>query len=266
MSTICTQCQSLNPPSAKFCPGCGNCLVASSSQTQMLANSADAAVRMGLTSKTLVRPAPTSTMVRGNLIPPTRTGRVRRERVVFVVDVSGSMGERYNSTYIKIQSAIRACMSMVIEKKRIDPLDEIAIVVFNDKAIVLIALVPVGAHRAEIFHALQSLQADGGTDINEGLKAAEKLFDWGQTDVTNKIILLTDGHGGHPLGTAADLKSRGVIIHVIGVGDSPENVDERLLKQVASTVNNELQYWFIKDHHALVTEVTGLANKTVVAA
>ena len=65
------------------------------------------------------------------------------------------------------------------------------------------------------------------------------MFDWRRNDVVRGIILLTDGHGGHPLRTADDLKSRGVVIDVIGIGPSPSAVDEKLLKKVASVIEGE---------------------------
>ena len=57
---------------------------------------------------------------------------------------------------------------------------------------------------------------------------------------------MTDGHGGHPLRTAEELKARGVVIDVTGVGQDPAGVDEKLLKKVASVIEGELRYRFVK--------------------
>ncbi len=74
--------------------------------------------------------------------------------------------------------------------------------------------------------------------------------------------MLTDGQGGEPLATAERLKSRGVVIDVIGVGKTPSDVNEPLLKKVASNIQGELHYRFIKDHQSLIAHYTQLAHKT----
>jgi hypothetical protein len=68
--------------------------------------------------------------------------------------------------------------------------------------------------------------------------------------------------GGHPLRTAEDLKSQGVIIDVTGVGGSPAKVDDSLLKKVASILHGELLYRFIKDQRTLNRTFTALGGKT----
>jgi Mg-chelatase subunit ChlD len=195
------------------------------------------------------------------------TGRSanQREHVVNVMDISHSMDGEYDCQFTKLQAAIRANVTLVIEKAGIDPYDEVGIVVFDDSAQVMLPLSPLHSHKRQVIQTLQSLRSRGGTDINEGLKAAREVFDWSRTDVVRRIILLTDGQGGHPLGTAEDLKSRGVVIDVIGVGKDPSGVDEKLLRQVASVINGETYYRFIKDQKTLVGEFTRLARKTVTA-
>ena len=100
----------------------------------------------------------------------------------------------------------------------------------------------------------------------QGLRIARDAFDWHRKSVVRRIILLTDGHGGDPMETAEDLKSRGVVIDVVGVGRAPGAVDETLLHQVASVIEGETRYRFIKDQKTLVDHYTQLANKTAVCA
>ena len=57
-------------------------------------------------------------------------------------------------------------------------------------------------------------------------------------------------------------KAKGVIIDVLGIADSTDNVNTKLIKKVAPVVDGELQYRFIKDQQALVAHYTQLANKT----
>jgi len=190
----------------------------------------------------------------------------RLELTIFAQDISGSMNWPYDERYTKLQAGQRAVMSMVLEKGRLDPDDQIGLVAFDDKAKKILDLCPIVSHKHQILEAIQSLGIEGGTDINEGLKLAHEMFDWARPDVVRRIVLLTDGQGGHPLPTAEDLKSRGVVIDVRGVGDSPQNVDEKLLRKVASVVEGEVRYRFIKDSRALVDDYTRLANKTAVSA
>jgi len=190
----------------------------------------------------------------------------QREHTVFVVDVSGSMAMDYRGGMTKLEAAKRANVSMVLNKGQIDPNDEIGLVSFETYACRILNLCPIHSHKTQIIQAIQSLGLCGGTDINEGLKAARDTFDWSRSDVVRRIVLLTDGHGGHPLGTAEDLKSRGVVIDVIGVGENPSCVDEKLLRKVASLIEGEIRYRFIKDQQTLVAHYTRLAGKTATGA
>jgi len=190
----------------------------------------------------------------------------QREHTVFVNDISGSMSGAYDGGMSKLDASKRACVTMVLNKAQIDSNDEIGLVSFNHRAQHLLSLCPIHLHKPQIIQAIQSLMVNGGTDINEGLKATRDTFDWMRNDVVKRIVLLTDGHGGHPLRTAEDLKGRGVVLDVIGVGDHPSNVDEKLLKKVASIIEGENRYRFIKDQQTLVAHYTELANKTATSA
>ena len=49
---------------------------------------------------------------------------------------------------------------------------------------------------------------------------------------------------------------------MIGVGDHSGNVDEKLLRKVASFIEGEERYRFIKDSQTLLKTFTQLAAKT----
>jgi len=189
----------------------------------------------------------------------------QRELIVMVMDRSDSMGDPFDPGVIKLEAAVRAAINLILNKAQMDPQDEIALVAFNSKAKVLQGFHPIRTHKQQMIRLLQGLSPDNGTNIDEGMKAARDLFDWERRGVVRRVVLLTDGQGGDPLGTAKDLKSRGVVIDVIGVGDCPDNVDEDLLRKVASTVGGQLRYRFIKDSQTLVKHYTQLANKTATA-
>ncbi len=155
---------------------------------------------------------------------------------------------------------------MVLNKYQIDPDDEIGIVAFESCAYKLLDLCPMTNNKPLILQKLQSLTTLGGTDINKGLVMAESMFDWSRNDVVRRIVLLTDGDGGDPLLIAMNLKSRGLVLGAIGIGDSPRNVNEKLLRRVASVIEGENRYRFIKDSDDLVNHYTQLANKTSTCA
>ena len=271
MTQTCTQCGSPSQANARFCQNCGATLGATMVQgrTVIAQPPMQAAPPQGIDVKTIVQRAQKALGDAPISITPnevTQTLLDQREQTVIVEDKSGSMAERYDDSMPKIEAAIRANINMVLNKARIDPQDEVGLVTFDSQAQILLHLCPIISHKQQIINTLQSLDAEGGTDINEGLLVARGLFDWSRKDVIRRIVLLTDGHGGHPIRTAEDLKENGVVIDVIGVGDCPSSVEEKLLKKVASVIQGELRYRFIKDHQTLIAHYTQLANKTATTA
>lgn len=275
MSQQCPNCQVENPDAARFCGACGATLAATMVQgNTVVAAQPPPPPSVGSNPPVSPAPAPQSPPVRQPTFRPDQgvgpgssTHLMnQREHTIFVIDKSGSMAAPYNGQYTKIEAAIRANTTMVVTKAQIDDQDQIGIVAFESSAFPILPLSPIASRKRQIIEALRSLTCDDGTDINEGLKAARNMFDWSRNDVVRRIVLLTDGHGGDPLRTVGDLKSRGVVIDVIGVGADPSNVDEKLLKKVASTVDGELRYRFIKDQQTLVKHYTHIAGKTAISA
>ena len=138
--------------------------------------------------------------------------------------------------------------------------------VFEDSYRILLEPCPIRANKPEMIRILQSLPSGGGTDLDEPLVGIRDYWDRNADDAVRRIVLLTDGHGGDPLRTAEGLKAAGVIIDVVGIGPTPCDVNEDLLKRLASVVEGELRYRFIKDHRTLVQHYTQLANKTATSA
>ncbi len=260
MSQACYQCGTVNTMGARFCQNCGATVGATSAQGRTLiapsfTPEVDVATIVQRANErfgnTAVMPGPINSE-KGD----------QRELTFFVTDYSLSMGESFGGGQSKLQATMRACVNLVLNKAKIDAFDEIGLIVFNSRAQVLHPLASLMTQKRQILERLQTLAPNNGTDINEGLKAARDAFDWHRNDVTRRIILLTDGHGGNPLRTADELKSRGVVIDVIGVGEKPNKVDEKLLRKVASVIEGETRYRFIKDQQTLVDHYTSLANKT----
>lgn len=87
----------------------------------------------------------------------------------------------------------------------------------------------------------------------------------GKKTITKRVILLSDGghnaNGRSPVKRATLLKSAGVIIDCIGIGGSPEEIDEPLLKQIAScNPDGSIRYCFIGDKYQLIRKYESLAH------
>lgn len=267
MSAICLQCQTSNSSQARFCQNCGAVLAATSVQnrTVALASAPTVPGRSAFNPQTIQQQY-FQASCRPQISSPGRITTVidQREHVIEVLDRSWSMKEFYRDGITKLEAAIRAAITAICTREQIDPQDEIGLVIFNSQADILFDLHPICTHKRQMIQAIQSLQPDNGTDINQGLKKARDLFDWNRQDVIRRIQLLTDGHGGRPVRTAQNLKDQGVILEVTGIGESPGEVNEKLLKKIASVIGGELQYQFITDPKTLVTRYTQLGRKTMI--
>jgi len=180
---------------------------------------------------------------------------------VIVEDVSGSMGDTdYYPT--RLAGGIEASVEYINIRADQSPKDRIAIVAFDSSAWIVINLSSV-AQKKELIKAIRQLEIKGGTDIAEGLKKAYEIFKK-HLDSTNKrhIILLTDGHGGRPAKRAKKLKDEySVVINVVGIGGSCEDVNESLLREVATTDPDGFNHYrFIRDSKTLKEHYKHLAT------
>jgi uncharacterized protein with von Willebrand factor type A (vWA) domain len=180
---------------------------------------------------------------------------------VIVEDVSGSMGDAdYHPT--RLAGGIEASIEYINIRAKQSPKDRIAIVTFDNRAWVVIDLSSV-AQKEELIKAIRQLEIKGGTDIAEGLKKPAEIFEK-HPDSTNKkhIILLTDGHGGHPVKIANKLKDKySAILNVVGIGGSSKDVNESLLRKVATTDPDGFNHYrFIKDSMDLKEHYKHLAT------
>ena len=192
-------------------------------------------------------------------------GNVQREHVELVIDVSISMSEGFSGGVSKLEAAKNAAVNFIVSKHRLDPEDSGGLVSFCGKAKRVHTAVRLSEGKRDLLLAVQSLSIWGFTDLDAPLRLIQSESAGIGDGVTRRVVFLTDGHGGDPLRTADKMKSEGVVFDVIGIGDSPSSVNEKLLRQMASTVDGELRYRFIKDHQSLVTHYTLIAGKTQVA-
>jgi len=257
-------CGTLNHESAKFCMGCGHSLKAKSEQPKDVNGCASAPSGFDgdqvQTRIDEVKNFNTQMTQVWNHQPVTHCNLI--ELLLLVLDISGSMDGQFDRDMNKLQAANRAQRGLVLQKMSNDSNDEIGIVTFNHEAHCRVKLGPIHAISPQVLNTLQSLRAGGGTAQHEGLAMAEKNFEWHRENVLRRIVLLTDGHGGDPVPVAERLKSRGVVIDVVGVGHDPSAVNEPELKQTASVIQGESHYFFIKNYNTLVETFTHLSNKT----
>ncbi|NOG53093.1 MAG: VWA domain-containing protein [Planctomycetes bacterium] len=188
--------------------------------------------------------------------------RSQRELTFIIADVSGSMGAKFDRETTKMEASIQALTLFITNKAKLDPDDEIGVITFTNLARLLHPLSRLAEHKAKMITTIQSLKDGSGTDLATGLAAASSAFEWARNGVVRRIMMYTDGQGGDPVTIAETLKARGVVIDVVGVGSKPSNVNEPLLKRVASVIEGVVHYRFIKDHNTLDAHFTRLAGKT----
>lgn len=178
-----------------------------------------------------------------------------------VFDVSGSMGSSdYPPT--RLDGGILAAIEYINARVEQCPDDRIAVVSFNDAAQLVLPPTPI-THRDTIIRAIRRLTAAGGTDIAEGLRAAIDIFDnEPESNHLRHVNLLTDGQGGKPLKIASKLKEQyDAVIDVVGIGGSPCDVNEFLLRKLATTdPDGFCHYRYIKDPETLSEHYRQLAK------
>ncbi len=109
-----------------------------------------------------------------------------RMSVHLVIDTSGSMSGA------SIDNARTAARTLVA---RLHAGDTFSLTRFSDTAEVLVRRGPVGERRAAIQHAIESLHADGGTNIHDGLSAGYREASGGRADddPMRIVMLVSDG-------------------------------------------------------------------------
>ncbi len=215
----------------------------------------------------------------------------RPETVMSLIDLSPSMEEE-DWKPNRLAGAIKANTRLMEIKAARHPHDRMGLIGFWEKATVLHSPVSPVTHFNNLRNALKNADGGYGTNFTAALELAEKHlpnssgipsggllskmladifcetdgFANGRSDSGHlkRIILLTDGdhnQGGNPVNTANRLKKAGVIIDCIGIGGSPRDVNETLLKQIASqNPDGSPRYWFIGDQEKLVKTYESLAR------
>ena len=179
---------------------------------------------------------------------------------IVTLDASGSMiYDDYEPT--RWLASIEALENYLDLKKHRCPDDYVGVVGFASNPAVMVPPVPAQQITSSDLALLKGHNPDGKTNHEAGLELASRLLKLGRKLGQTRVIMLTDGWtttGSSPLETAQALKDRGTIIEVIGVGGKPTDVNEAQLKQIASTINNQVHYYFIKSVPDLVEKFQAL--------
>lgn len=183
---------------------------------------------------------------------------------ILLLDVSSSMSDTdYSPT--RLDGAKQASIGFVKRVAEFNPESAVAIIRFSGTASVVCIPVSV-SNTASLKQSICSLTIEGSTNIAAGLGLSEEVIRKCKNSVNPRILLLTDGdsnEGGSPIPVAGRLKEHGIQIDIIGIGGSPSDVNEKDLKEMASVVNSEMRYWFIKSVGELVKKFENLAIREV---
>lgn len=175
-------------------------------------------------------------------------------QLTFVVDISGSMAREDRLGLVK------RSLALLVEQLRSD--DRVALVVYGSQGRVV--LEPTSDH-GTILRAIESLQPEGATNAEEGLRLAYELAARRHRPGTiNRVILCSDGVanvGGTSAGSILDRirhhAEQGIELTTLGFGMG--NYNDVLMEQLANQGNGRYAYVDTLDeaHRVLVEDLTG---------
>ncbi len=159
--------------------------------------------------------------------------------LVFLIDVSGSMGERRKLPLLK------EAMGLLVEQ--LDARDRVAIVVYAGASGVVLPST-AGDRRQELLAALERLEAGGSTHGSAGIQLAYRIA--GQNYLAggiNRVILATDGDFNVGVTSQGELTrlieeeaKSGVFLSVLGFGTG--NYQDSTLEKLADRGNGNYAY------------------------
>lgn len=178
---------------------------------------------------------------------------------IVLLDISSSLdGTDWPPS--RLAGAKEATCAYVRRLRARDQAALLAIVCYDENA--RIACPPTcAAEQRTIEQLLDGVNSGGCTNITAGLEQALSLLT--QSPGEKQVILLTDGHHNHgasPIEAAAAIR-RLATLECVGIGGSPEEVDEELLRSIASSrPDGSKRYRWIGDPEGLVQHFEDLAN------
>lgn len=164
--------------------------------------------------------------------------------LTFVIDISGSMSIESRLELVK--------RSLQLLVDRLRPSDTVAVVVYGSEA--RVALNPTsGEDRATILNAIYSLQTEGATNAEAGLRLGYQIASLAyRPDAINRVILCSDGVANvgatSPdaiLESIRGYAAGGVTLTTVGFGMG--NFNDTLMEQLADNGNGNYAYVYDLD-------------------
>jgi Ca-activated chloride channel family protein len=174
--------------------------------------------------------------LQGKLIP---TENLPASNLVFLIDVSGSMGD------VNKLPLLKSSLKLLVDQLR--PQDKVAIVVYAGAAGVVLEPTS-GADKKKIIASLDKLESGGSTAGGEGIRLAYALAKENfVTDGNNRVILATDGDFNVGESSNAsmerlieDKRQDGVFLTVLGYGMG--NYKDSKMETLADKGNGNYAY------------------------
>jgi len=179
---------------------------------------------------------------------------------IITIDVSPSM-ELKDWKPSRLDAALEAAKTFVARLREEEPSASVGIITYHRSAEIIVKPMKGGDY-LHIQNAIDSIRTGPATSLGAGLKAALSLVRsrWG----ANQVILLSDGRnncGPDPRPIADRLKKLAVI-ECVGIGGSRDDVDEDLLRHIASSrPDGSKRYRWIGDEKALVEQFHSFAGR-----
>ncbi|MBX0329457.1 von Willebrand factor type A domain-containing protein [Oscillochloris sp. ZM17-4] len=159
--------------------------------------------------------------------------------LTFVIDISGSMAEPARLPLVK-QS-----LTLLVEQLREG--DTVAIVAYGSRAFSVLDPTPA-TEREAILKAIGSLQNEGSTNAEEGLRMAYEVAGRAfQRDASNRVILCSDGVANVGatgpeaiLNVIRDRAAQGIYLTTVGFGLGDYN--DQMMEQLADDGNGSYAY------------------------
>lgn len=200
---------------------------------------------------------------------------------VVLIDVSGSMDSPdYPPT--RLEAAQEGAKKYFEARCQLSPKDFVALVTFAGSADRCCDWTSVRTGKSKFIQAVDSIKTRGSTSIGAGLAKAIELLEGKPSGFLKRllsaksggsvppscclrrIIVLTDGGQNAapaPRSIAKRAKDAGMVIECIGIG-AREEIDEDLLKAIASVVDGRIRYRYIGDVERLSDQFRRLGGLT----
>lgn len=167
------------------------------------------------------------------LLPVSAEPPYQQERaslaLVLVIDRSGSMSLRTDN----VSKMAMAREAALLATEALRPDDQLGVLAFDIRNDWIVPLAPISANGGleAVQRAIQSIEADGGTDIYPALARAYEAI-VGNPARFKHIILLSDGQswGGAYDQLLEQMRAHGVTLSTIGIG---QDIDAQLMSALA---------------------------------